>query len=163
MTYYDFRLGLTQKQFTLTFRDEAPSKTTVYYWFSEFNRGRSTLTDEFKSCYTSRDKAKSHTNSGIVLLFRIFKTLKVGDIALRQDAAASLLKSAWVVLTLVRADRDGVRGRARPPTRRGAGGVRLADVRRGAVVAVPVAPERGAALDLFHQRRVARARVRLHT
>ncbi|GBP75743.1 Ras-related and estrogen-regulated growth inhibitor [Eumeta japonica] len=32
----------------LTFRDEAPPKTTVYHWFSDFNRGQSMLTDEFK-------------------------------------------------------------------------------------------------------------------
>lgn len=52
MIYYDFRRGLTQKQcidqLTSTFGDEAPSKTTVYHWFSEFNRGRSVLTDEVK-------------------------------------------------------------------------------------------------------------------
>ncbi|GBP47253.1 Putative uncharacterized protein FLJ37770 [Eumeta japonica] len=35
-------------QLTSTFGDEATSKTTVYYWFSEFDRGRSMLTDEFK-------------------------------------------------------------------------------------------------------------------
>lgn len=52
MIYYDFRRGLTQKQcieqLILTFGDEAPSKTTVYYWFKEFQRGRSMLTDEIK-------------------------------------------------------------------------------------------------------------------
>lgn len=32
----------------LTFGDEAPSKTTVYRWFSEINRGRSSLSDEFR-------------------------------------------------------------------------------------------------------------------
>lgn len=53
MIYYDFRRGLTQQQcidqLTSTFGDEAPSKTTVYHWFSEFNRGRSMLTDEVKA------------------------------------------------------------------------------------------------------------------
>lgn len=52
MIYYDFRRGLTQQQcvdqLTSTFGGEAPSKTTVYHWFSEFNRGRSKLTDEVK-------------------------------------------------------------------------------------------------------------------
>ncbi|CAK9815952.1 Histone-lysine N-methyltransferase SETMAR [Anthophora plagiata] len=52
MIYYDFRRGLSQQQcidqLISTFGDEAPSKTTVYHWFSEFNRGRHSLTDEFK-------------------------------------------------------------------------------------------------------------------
>lgn len=52
MIYYDFRHGLSQQQcidqLASTFGDEAPSKTTVYHWFSEFNRGRRSLTDEFK-------------------------------------------------------------------------------------------------------------------
>ncbi|GBP60127.1 hypothetical protein EVAR_41816_1 [Eumeta japonica] len=84
MIYYDFRCGLTQKQYidqlTSTFGDGdgAPSKTTVHHWFNEFNRERSVLKDEFKegrlesvivpyrccagtnnvrsSCYISRDK-----------------------------------------------------------------------------------------------------------
>ncbi|GBP72279.1 hypothetical protein EVAR_24847_1 [Eumeta japonica] len=52
MIYYDFRRELTQKQcinqLTSTFKDKAPLKTTVHHRFGEFNRGRSTLTDEFK-------------------------------------------------------------------------------------------------------------------
>jgi len=32
----------------LTFGDEAPSKTTVYRWFSKFNRDRSLLSDTFR-------------------------------------------------------------------------------------------------------------------
>ncbi|GBP23713.1 Histone-lysine N-methyltransferase SETMAR [Eumeta japonica] len=52
MIYYDFRRGITQKQcidqLTLNFRDETPSKIIVYHWFSEFNRGRSILMNEFK-------------------------------------------------------------------------------------------------------------------
>ena len=28
--------------------DEAPSKTSVYRWYEEFNRGRSSLQDEFR-------------------------------------------------------------------------------------------------------------------
>ncbi|KAL0869565.1 hypothetical protein ABMA27_005831 [Loxostege sticticalis] len=38
MIYYDFRSGLTQKQ--------SPSKTTIYRWFAEFQRGRVKLSDE---------------------------------------------------------------------------------------------------------------------
>ncbi|GBP79346.1 hypothetical protein EVAR_99570_1 [Eumeta japonica] len=85
MIYYVFRRGLTQKQcidhLTSIIGDEAPSKTTVDHWFSEFNRGRNVgdmLKDEFKesrlksvvplhinavglnnarsSCYISQDK-----------------------------------------------------------------------------------------------------------
>ncbi|GBP06009.1 Histone-lysine N-methyltransferase SETMAR [Eumeta japonica] len=55
MIYYVFRRGLTQKQcidhLTSIIGDEAPSKTTVDHWFSEFNRGRNVgdmLKDEFK-------------------------------------------------------------------------------------------------------------------
>ena len=29
------------------FGDEAPSRTSVYRWFTQFNRGRSSLNDEF--------------------------------------------------------------------------------------------------------------------
>ncbi|CAK1604551.1 unnamed protein product [Parnassius mnemosyne] len=42
MIYYDFRSGLTQKQcvdrMISAFGDEAPSKTTIYRWFAEFQR-----------------------------------------------------------------------------------------------------------------------------
>lgn len=52
MIFYDFRRGLSQQQcadqLTATFGDKAPSKATIYRWFSEFNRGRTSLTDEFK-------------------------------------------------------------------------------------------------------------------
>ncbi|GBP31649.1 hypothetical protein EVAR_84095_1 [Eumeta japonica] len=61
LIYYHFRRGLTQKQcinqLTSTFGDEASSKTIVYHWFSEFNRKRSMLTDEFKE---SRPKIILH-------------------------------------------------------------------------------------------------------
>ena len=30
------------------FGDEAPSRTSVYRWYGEFNRGRSSLQDEFR-------------------------------------------------------------------------------------------------------------------
>ena len=50
MIFNDFRRGLSQQecidQLNLTFGDETPSKTTVYRGFSEFNRGRSLLSDE---------------------------------------------------------------------------------------------------------------------
>ena len=32
---------------TTIFGDEAPSRTSVYRWYGEFNRGRSLLQDEF--------------------------------------------------------------------------------------------------------------------
>ena len=52
MIYYDFRRGLTQEQcinqLNSTFGDEAPSTPTVYRWYIEFKRGRSSLTDEVK-------------------------------------------------------------------------------------------------------------------
>ncbi|GBO99757.1 Voltage-dependent calcium channel type D subunit alpha-1, partial [Eumeta japonica] len=42
---------------TSTFENEAPSKTIVCHWLSEFNRGRSMLTDQFK---------EGHPKSGVV-------------------------------------------------------------------------------------------------
>nr|XP_033330826.1 uncharacterized protein LOC117222908 [Megalopta genalis] len=52
MIHYDFRRGLSQQrcidQLTSTFGDEVPFKSTVVHWFSEFNRGHRSLTDEFK-------------------------------------------------------------------------------------------------------------------
>ena len=49
--FYNFRLGLTQKQrideLNTIFGDEAPSSTSVYRWYGEFNRGRSSLQDKF--------------------------------------------------------------------------------------------------------------------
>ncbi|XP_031634629.1 histone-lysine N-methyltransferase SETMAR-like, partial [Contarinia nasturtii] len=50
--YYDFGLGVSQQQcyyqLHLVFGDEAPCKATVYHWFTEFNRGRHSLIDEFR-------------------------------------------------------------------------------------------------------------------
>ena len=49
--FYNFRRGLTQQQcideLNLIFGDEAPSRTSIYPWYGEFNRGRSSLQDEF--------------------------------------------------------------------------------------------------------------------
>ena len=47
--FYNFRCALTQKQCI----DElnsifGPSRTCVYRWYGEFNRGRSLLQDEFR-------------------------------------------------------------------------------------------------------------------
>ncbi|KZC13885.1 Transcription factor AP-4 [Dufourea novaeangliae] len=50
--FYNFRRGLSQQQsideLNSTFGDEAPSKTTVYQRYTAFNRGRRSLTDEFR-------------------------------------------------------------------------------------------------------------------
>ena len=49
--FYNFRRGLTQQQcideLNLIFGDEAPSRTSVYRWYGELNRDRSSLQDEF--------------------------------------------------------------------------------------------------------------------
>ena len=49
---YNFRRGLTQQQYidelNSIFGDEAPSRTSGYWWNGEFNRGRSSLQDEFR-------------------------------------------------------------------------------------------------------------------
>ena len=48
----NFLRGLTQQQcideLNSIFGDEAPSRTSVYRWYGEFNRGRSSLQDEFR-------------------------------------------------------------------------------------------------------------------
>ena len=51
--FYNFRCGLTQQQqcideLNLIFGNEAPSRTSFYRWYGEFNRGRSSLQDEFR-------------------------------------------------------------------------------------------------------------------
>ena len=50
--FYNFRSGLTQQQcideLNSIFEDEAPSSTSIYRWYGEFNRGRSSLQDEFR-------------------------------------------------------------------------------------------------------------------
>ena len=50
--YVNFRRGLTQQQcideLNSIFEHEAPSRTSVYRWYGEFNRGRSSLLDEFR-------------------------------------------------------------------------------------------------------------------
>ena len=50
--FYKFRRGLAQQQCIVEinsiFGDEAASRTSVYRWYGEFNRGRSSLQDEFR-------------------------------------------------------------------------------------------------------------------
>ena len=50
--FYNFRRGLTKQQcideLNLIFGDEVPSRTSVYRWYAEFNRSRSSLQDEFR-------------------------------------------------------------------------------------------------------------------
>lgn len=50
--FYNFRRKLSQQQcadeLQSTFGGEAPSIDTVYRWYREFNRGRSSHTDEFR-------------------------------------------------------------------------------------------------------------------
>ena len=49
--FYNFRRELTQQQcieeLNSIFGDEASSRTSIYRWYGEFNRGRSSLQDEF--------------------------------------------------------------------------------------------------------------------
>ena len=49
---YNFRSGLTQQhcidELNSIFGNEAPSRTSIYPWYGEFNRGRSSLQDEFR-------------------------------------------------------------------------------------------------------------------
>ena len=50
--FYNFRRGLTPQQcineLNSIFGDKALSRTSVYRWYSDFNRGRSSLQDEFR-------------------------------------------------------------------------------------------------------------------
>lgn len=52
MIFYDFRRELSQQecadQLRSTFGDEAPSLSSIYRWYNEFKRGRSSFTDEFR-------------------------------------------------------------------------------------------------------------------
>lgn len=52
MIFYDFKSGLTRQESFVrlksAFGDNAPSKSTVCNWFSEFERGRFYLSDEFR-------------------------------------------------------------------------------------------------------------------
>ena len=49
--FYNFRHGLTQQQcideLHSIFGNEAPSTTSVYRWYGEFNRSRRSLLEEF--------------------------------------------------------------------------------------------------------------------
>ena len=50
--FYNFRRGLTQQQcideLNSIYGDEAPSGTSVYRWYGEFKRRRSSFQDEFR-------------------------------------------------------------------------------------------------------------------
>ena len=50
--FYNFRRALPQQQriheLNLIFGNEVPSRTSVYRLYGEFNRGRSSLQDEFR-------------------------------------------------------------------------------------------------------------------
>ena len=52
LLFYNFRRGLTRQQcideLNSIFGDEAPERTSVYRWYGEFNRGRSSPQDEFR-------------------------------------------------------------------------------------------------------------------
>lgn len=52
MIYYDFRVGLSDKdcheRLCLVFGDEAPSYMSVFRWYKEFQRGRTSLHDEHR-------------------------------------------------------------------------------------------------------------------
>ena len=50
--FYNFRRGFNQQQYidelNSIFGDEAPSRTSVFRWYGEFNRGRRSLQDELR-------------------------------------------------------------------------------------------------------------------
>ena len=50
--FYYFRRGFTQQQcideLNSIYDDEAPSRISTYRWYGEFNRGRSSIQDEFR-------------------------------------------------------------------------------------------------------------------
>ena len=55
--FYNFRRGLTQQQC-----DEAPSMTSVYRWYGEFNLGRSSLQNEFREGRSKSEWQKCFDN-----------------------------------------------------------------------------------------------------
>lgn len=48
MILYDFLCGLTQQQCIDRLHLAVGDKATVYNWFAEFNRGRASVSDEFR-------------------------------------------------------------------------------------------------------------------
>lgn len=52
MIFYDFKVGLSQQQcfdrLRSAFGNEAPTLRSVYNWYNEFKRGRTSLADEFR-------------------------------------------------------------------------------------------------------------------
>ena len=50
--FYNFRRGLTQRQcideLNSIFGYKDPSRTSIYRWYGDFNRGRSSLLEEFR-------------------------------------------------------------------------------------------------------------------
>ena len=52
--FYNFRGGLTQQQcideLNSIIGGEAPTRTSVYWWYGEFSQGHSSLQDEFREC-----------------------------------------------------------------------------------------------------------------
>lgn len=53
MIFYDYKSAVTPKQclefMEDAFGEDAPSKTTIYYWYSKFKMGHNSLIDEFRN------------------------------------------------------------------------------------------------------------------
>lgn len=112
MIYYDFKSGLTQKQceerMVAAFNDEAPAKTTIYRWYSEFQRGRVSLTDEVregrpKSAVTQEnvDVVRRMINEDRHVTYReIQECLGIGmsqiQIILKEELGVRKLFSRWI-------------------------------------------------------------------
>lgn len=112
MIYYDFKSGLTQQQcgdrLTTAFSSEAPSKTTIYRWYSEFQRGRVSLTDDVregrpKSAVTDHniDVVRKLIKEDRHVTYReIQETLGIGmsqiQIILQQELGVRKLFSRWI-------------------------------------------------------------------
>ena len=69
--FYIFQSGFTQQQcineLNSIFDDEAPSRSSVYRWYGEFNRGRNSLQDEFRE---GRPKSVVVPESQLILVDR---------------------------------------------------------------------------------------------
>ena len=52
MIFYDFKYGLVEsdclKRLQMAFGEKSPTRATVYRWFAEFKRDRTSLSDEFR-------------------------------------------------------------------------------------------------------------------
>ena len=72
MILYDFKYGLNESQtlerLTQAFGDLAPSCATVFRWFAEFKKGRTSLKDEERSERSTSVVTEENTSAVVALI-----------------------------------------------------------------------------------------------